>query len=188
MKKFNNSLLFLLAFFPILKAYGEETSTQNYSYSGPHLKVLGGFTLNILKDNTNDFLAQPKVTPLVILGGEYGWEFKDKYYLGLEANFMLYPDILTTEKRTITIFSDHEVPGWAVALVPNVHAHAGYIFDNKIMFTTGLFYLWGLVNTVRIPINTNFAYEFRSLWFYDRVFFNTGIHDFHFSFGLDYKI
>jgi len=160
---------------------------NSFDYNGLHLKALGGITLNVLKDRTNDFLAQPKISPLAILGGEYGWVFKNKYFLGVEVNFMLYPEIFSTDEFEITLIDHVKIPSWAIGFIPNVHGHVGYIFDNNIMVTAGMFYLWGIVTTLRVPINEKFSYEFRSLWFYDRVFFKTGIHDFHFTFGVDYK-
>ncbi|BBH51856.1 hypothetical protein [Fluviispira sanaruensis] len=185
---FKKLSLILFTIFQYQVIYAEENPVDNYSYAGFHLKALGGLALNVLEDEKNEFLSRPKTAPLAILGGEYGWVYKQKYYLGVEANFMLFPSIFTNKKTKITAFSNHEVPGWVVAFVPNIHGHIGYIFDNKVMITTGFFYLWGIVNTLRIPVSEKLSYEFRTLWFYDRVFFNTGLHDFHFAFGVNYKI
>jgi len=160
-------------------------------YSKWKVRLLYGYTINItdIKNKKLVLLPSPEVHPLGVTGFEYGWILKKKYYIGAEVNFMLFPSMFTEEARIITILKDYPVkPGWLLIFWPNIHFHFGLIFENNMMFTTGLFYLWGLVNTLSVPITERFVFESRFLWFYDRVFFLAGLHDFHINIGFSYKL
>jgi hypothetical protein len=117
------------------------------------------------------------------LGYEYGIVFSESYYVGVDATWTLFfPD--SFKNQNITLQGGEPVSPLALALIPIVHFHFGYIFKDNTLLTVGVPYFWGLMSTIRHPISDSFFVEGKVLWFFDRILFNTGLHDLYFSGGL----
>ena len=85
----------------------------------------------------------------------------------------------TFEEKSITLFGkSYSVKSPWQLLIPVVHFYAGYRLNRKQIIMIGSTYIWGLTLATRSIIEKSpYFWEVSVVFFLDRVFFDSGIHD-----------
>lgn len=130
-----------------------------------------------------------KWAPLFELGYEFGSMVSQHFYLGIDATWILFfPDSFRPQHITLNGGkAGHRVSPLMVILIPILQGHLGFRFKDETLVTLGPAYFWGLITTVRRPLNPSFFWEFKTLWFLDRLLFDQGIHDLFLTVGLGFR-
>jgi hypothetical protein len=125
---------------------------------------------------------------LIHFGINYNIQLVDRIYLGTELSWLYYETLLRPNQTIYVhpLLGQWTIPAWALLSVPLSDVMLVYQTDNNTLFQLGLTYLWGVCATINTPINDHLSMNFKTRWFFDRVLYNDGIHDFHFLLGLNY--
>ena len=123
---------------------------------------------------------ESRLGPVFHLGYEFGQFFgnQQQYYLAIDAMSSAFiPD--TFEEKSITLFGkSYSVKSPWQLLIPVVHFYAGYRLNQKQIIMIGSTYIWGLTLATRSIIEKSpYFWEVSVVFFLDRVFFDSGIHD-----------
>lgn len=136
----------------------------------------GGGLFSVLPKANEQF----RLSPMFQIAIEKGWTPSEHFYIGVDLTWTVFiPD--SFQDQTITI-SNSVVPPWVLLITPIPHFSLGYITRDELLITLGPAYLWGLTGSIRTPVSRSSFFAVEATWFFDRILFNTGLHDLYLNF------
>lgn len=161
--------LLLLSF----SAFTDET-LKNY-WTGHHLHGSFGFLVTEVAPTLPNKRSQInfKTNPTFFYGYEYGHQFDNNLFLsgGLEwtiaypRNFVNWKEKKTERERIRS--RRFLITSW---LQPLTHFRLGYAFNNNVVASLGLTYLWGLSFNAKFTINEYLYLDLSYIQWLDRLF------------------
>ena len=176
-------IFFIAACFLSHESKAEDYNKKSF-YNGSFYRLGLGLTLNFEKEKGKDLGAF--MEPMIKYGYEYGFTFNNEsLYLGFDLSWsIVYP------RNFKGNFDDPFKPPLALWWIPITNIRLGHLFsDNKMLFSYGVIYLWGVSFSLRYVFKKEYFFEVGGIIWLDRVFdtdgaFGKGFDNAHFSVGV----
>lgn len=161
-------------------------ATPRFDWSGFSLRFDTGAAVSFTGPSKALKPINADLEPFVELGAEYAFVLDEHIYLSAGLSwFVTYPRNFKPARG----FFEPPISLW---WVPLTYAQAGYVFDNGILLSAGVVYLWAVDVQAKFPIDDNWYFEVKNIVWLDRFFDPSaypfyGFDSLHTSIGVGFK-
>lgn len=165
---------------------GNAHAAPSFDWSGLNLRLDTGVAVSFTGPWQKLKPVNVDLEPFVELGFEYGWVLDEHLYLGAGMSwFVTYP---RNFKPARGFFEPPVVLWW----LPLTYAQVGYVFDNGILLSAGLVYVWAVDLQLKLPLNDSWFFEVKNIVWLDRIFESPdyplyGFDSLHTSVGVGFR-